>query len=122
MPKRPAATRRPAARTKRAAPLRPAGALSTKQQKTKAIGAKISKPEQLRLKLLRQQPHARSLLDRLAKELGEAARHGPFALIEHGHCSACSVTIAAKPLQQALNGEFINCASCLRFLYIEAAG
>ena len=83
--------------------------------------AGISKPEALRHKLLKQQPHSRILLDRLTARFGERVRYGAFAPIEGCHCAACCVTIAAKPLQQAKTGGFINCASCLRFLYVESA-
>lgn len=85
---------------------------------TTSTGA--SKVEALQQNLLRQQPQSRALLERLLTKFTGRTRYGAFAPIHGGHCAACNVTVAAKPLQEAKAGAFINCASCLRFLYVES--
>ena len=74
----------------------------------------------LREQLLEQQPESTVLLDRLFARVGRAGSRGAFAPISHGHCSACRMTVASARLQRAKAGEFINCACCSRFLYIES--
>jgi len=74
----------------------------------------------LREQLLEQQPESRALLDRLLARVGRAGNQRAFAAIRHGHCSACRMTVASARLQRAKAGEFINCASCSRFLYIQS--
>ena len=73
----------------------------------------------LREQLLDQQPQARALLDRLLARLDGKSPLGPFAPIKERRCSGCHMTVAAVRLQRAKAGEFINCANCSRFLYIE---
>jgi hypothetical protein len=74
----------------------------------------------LREQLLDQQPESKALLDRLFARVGRAGVRGAFAPIRSGHCTACGLTVASARLQRAKAGEFINCACCSRFLYIEA--
>ncbi|HLF84470.1 MAG TPA: hypothetical protein VI837_09870 [Blastocatellia bacterium] len=74
----------------------------------------------LREQLLDQQPESKVLLDRLFARVGRSGDRGAFAPIRTGHCSACGLTVASARLQRAKAGEFINCASCSRFLYIES--
>ena len=74
----------------------------------------------LREQLLNQQPESKPLLDRLFARVGRAAHRGAFATIRGGHCSACGLTVASARLQKAKGGEFINCACCSRFLYVES--
>ena len=74
----------------------------------------------LREQLLSQQPESKPLLDRLFARVGRAGHRGAFATISGGHCSACGLTVASARLQKAKGGEFINCACCSRFLYVES--
>src|SRR4030095_12056447 len=74
----------------------------------------------LREQLLDQQPESEVLLGRLFARVGRAGNRGVFAPIRRGHCSACGMTVASARLQRAKAGEFINCACCSRFLYIES--
>lgn len=71
-------------------------------------------------RLLEQQPQSKVLLDRLLKRLDARSPYGAFAPIQDRRCCACHMTIAAVRLQRAKKGEFISCASCSRFLYIDA--
>ena len=73
----------------------------------------------LREQLLDQQPQSRTLLDRLLARLSGGSNGGAFAAIKRGQCSACHMTVASGRLQRAKSGEFINCANCSRFLYVE---
>jgi predicted nucleic acid-binding Zn-ribbon protein len=75
--------------------------------------------EVLRKQLLDQQPESKALLDRLFARVGRRGDRGAFASIRGGHCSGCGLIIASARLQRAKAGEFINCACCSRFLYIE---
>lgn len=74
----------------------------------------------LREQLLDQQPQSRALLDRLLARLSGGSHCGAFAAIKHGRCSGCHMTVASVRLQRAKSGEFINCANCSRFLYVES--
>ena len=65
-------------------------------------------------RLLRQQPQS----ERLLKQLMARSNH-PFASIHDGRCSACNVKIASARIQAAKSGEFINCATCVVFLYYD---
>jgi len=69
--------------------------------------------------LLDQQPQAQVLLERLLSRPAGRKEGNAFAAIRMGRCSACHLNVAAVRLQQAKSGEFINCASCARFLYFE---
>jgi hypothetical protein len=71
-------------------------------------------------RLLNQQPQSRVLLDRLLARLGGKGHFGAFAPIRKRRCSGCHMTVAAVRLQRAKSGEFINCACCSRFLFIES--
>jgi predicted nucleic acid-binding Zn-ribbon protein len=75
--------------------------------------------EVLREQLLDQQPESKALLDRLFARVGRAGDRGAFAPIRGGHCSACGLTVASARLQRAKAGEFISCACCSRFLFVE---
>jgi predicted nucleic acid-binding Zn-ribbon protein len=77
--------------------------------------AETQETEILCQRLLRQQPQARPLLERLLARSDRA-----FAIIRDGRCSACNVTIATARAQMAKIGAFINCANCSRFLYCPA--
>lgn len=68
-------------------------------------------------RLLSQQPHSRPLLERLVSQSRLKSKHGAFAAIQVGRCSACNMRIAIARVQQAKAGKFINCANCMRFLY-----
>jgi hypothetical protein len=68
----------------------------------------------LRERLLSQQPQSERLLKQLMARSGR-----PFALIHDGRCSACNVKIASARIQAAKSGEFINCATCVVFLYYD---
>lgn len=71
-------------------------------------------------RLLEQQPQSKVLLDRLLTRLDGKSRFGAFAPIRDRHCPACYMTVAAVRLQRAKKGEFISCACCSRFLYLES--
>ena len=72
-------------------------------------------------RLLAQQPQSRVLLDRLLARLNGKDRSNAFAPIVDRRCSGCRMTVAAVRLQRAKSGEFISCAFCSRFLYIESS-
>lgn len=72
-------------------------------------------------RLLAQQPQSKALLDRLLKRASGKSRFGAFAPIRDRRCPGCHMTVAAVRLQRAKAGEFISCASCSRFLYIESS-
>jgi hypothetical protein len=74
----------------------------------------------LRKRLLEQQPQSKVLLDRLVTRLDGKRHFGAFAPIRERRCSGCHMTVATARLQQAKSGEFINCACCSRFLYLES--
>ncbi len=71
-------------------------------------------------RLLDQQPQSRVLLDRLIARLEGKSHFGAFAPIRERRCSGCHMTVAAVRLQRVKSGEFINCACCSRFLYMES--
>lgn len=71
-------------------------------------------------RLLEQQPQSKVLLDRLRTRLDGKRHFGAFAPIRERRCSGCHMTVASGRLQRAKSGEFINCACCSRFLYIES--
>jgi hypothetical protein len=71
-------------------------------------------------RLLRSQPQADRMVQRLVERTGEGRVMDAFARIETGRCSACNLAVASARLQQAKLGVFINCASCSRFLYVES--
>lgn len=73
--------------------------------------------ESLCERLLRQQPHAKALLERLLARSRRTRRQGVFAPIQDGRCSACNMRVASVRIQKARAGEFINCAHCVIFLY-----
>jgi hypothetical protein len=75
--------------------------------------------DRLCAQLLGQQPQSQRLLERLLSRLGNG-KGGAFAPIKEGRCSACNLKVAAARHQKAKSGEFINCGSCSRFLYIQA--
>lgn len=76
--------------------------------------------DELTRRLLAQQPESKALLERLIARSGAESERGPFAPIRNGRCCACNLTVAAVRLQKARGREFINCASCSRFLYLES--
>ena len=82
--------------------------------------SEATEEDALREQLLDQQPESKVLLDRLFARVGKADNRGAFAPIRRGHCSACMMTVASARLQRAKAGEFINCACCSRFLYVES--
>jgi hypothetical protein len=71
-------------------------------------------------RLLRSQPQADRMVQRLVERTGEGRVMDAFARIERGRCAACNLAVASARLQQAKRGAFINCASCSRFLYVES--
>lgn len=73
--------------------------------------------ETLSERLVRLQPQSEPLLRRLVTRSQRNPTYRPFAPIENGRCSACNVTVATARIQRAKAGEFINCASCITFLY-----
>ena len=81
--------------------------------------SEVLEVDDLREQLLDQQPESKALLDRLFARLGRSRDRGAFAPIRGRNCSVCRMTVASARLQRAKAGEFINCASCSRFLYIE---
>jgi len=70
-------------------------------------------------RLLAQQPQAKVLLGRLIERLDGKKQFGAFAPIRERRCSGCHMSVAAVRLQRAKSGEFVNCACCSRFLYLE---
>jgi len=75
----------------------------------------------LRKRLLEQQPQSEPLLNRLIRRLDGKKNHiGAFAAIKERRCSGCHMTVASVRLQKAKSGEFVSCAGCSRFLYIES--
>jgi hypothetical protein len=77
-------------------------------------GTEMDRVKALRERLLSQQPQSERLLKQLMARSGR-----PFALIHDGRCSACNVKIASARIQAAKSGEFINCATCVVFLYYD---
>jgi predicted nucleic acid-binding Zn-ribbon protein len=73
--------------------------------------------ESLCKRLLHMQPHSEPLLKRLLarSQRGDARR--VFAPLKDGRCSACNMMLATARIQRVKAGEFINCASCMAFLY-----
>jgi predicted nucleic acid-binding Zn-ribbon protein len=84
-----------------------------------SVASEVLEIDVLREQLLEQQPESKALLDRLFARLGCSPGLGAFAPIRGGHCSVCRMSIASAKLQRAKAGEFINCACCSRFLYVE---
>ena len=80
--------------------------------------AETNKQEALCKRLLSAQPQCEALLRRL---LERSRREGSqaFASIKDGRCSACNMTVAIARIQRAKAGDFINCASCITFLYYD---
>lgn len=68
--------------------------------------------------LLKEQPQARQTLDRLEAQAAVRGGYGAFAPVEGGRCTGCNMSVATARLQQLKAGAFINCAHCMRFLYI----
>ena len=79
----------------------------------------MAKQEALCERLLRAQPQSEALLRRLLARSRREGSHQAFAPIKDGRCSACNMTIAIARIQKAKAGEFINCASCITFLYYD---
>ena len=69
-------------------------------------------------RLLRAQPQSEPLLKRLLARSRRVGSQRAFATIQDGRCSACNMRIAIARVQQAKADTFINCANCMRFLYL----
>ena len=82
-------------------------------------GANTDKLEALCERLLRAQPQSEALLRRLLGRSRRGSSHQAFAPIKDGRCSACNMTVAIARIQKAKAGAFINCASCITFLYYD---
>lgn len=82
-------------------------------------GADTDKLEALCERLLRTQPQSEALLKRLLARSHRVGSQRAFAPIKDGRCSACNMTIAIARIQKAKAGDFINCASCITFLYYD---
>ena len=94
----------------------------TNPRKHVARGSRSASNEALQLnllceRLLREQPQAGPLLQRLLARSRRMGRLRAFALIQNHRCSACNMTVASAQIQKAKAGEFINCAHCAVFLY-----
>lgn len=81
--------------------------------------SETDKLEALCERLLRTQPQSEALLRRLLARSRRVGSHQAFAPIKDGRCSACNMTVAIARTQKAKAGEFINCASCITFLYYD---
>jgi hypothetical protein len=81
--------------------------------------ADTDKLEALCERLLRAQPQSEPLLKRLLARSHRVGSQPAFAPIKDGRCSACNMTVAIARIQKAKAGEFINCASCITFLYYD---
>jgi hypothetical protein len=84
-----------------------------------SAGAETHQLEALCERLLRMQPQSELLLKRLLARSHRVGRHGAFATIQDGRCSACNMAVAIARIQKAKAGEFINCANCLAFLFYD---
>ena len=82
-------------------------------------GVDTAKQEALCERLLRAQPQSEPLLRRLLERSSREDSHRAFAPIKDGRCSACNMTVAIARIQKAKAGDFINCASCITFLYYD---
>lgn len=69
-------------------------------------------------RLLRLQPQSEPLLKRLLARSRRVGSPRAFAPIQDGRCSECNMRIAIARVQQAKADTFINCANCMRFLYL----
>lgn len=101
---------------KKPATKKPAKKESTAKKPAKK---KLAKSEQLAKSLIKQRPQLKAQLDRLLAHYGSQKEHGAFAQALNGRCSACNVGIAFARMQLIKAGEFLDCASCGRFLYFE---
>lgn len=79
---------------------------------------KISPEDALLALLLAQQPEARGTVETLRQHYAAKGGYGAFAPITSGCCAACRMTVAKVKQQRAMNGAFITCANCARFLYL----
>lgn len=70
-------------------------------------------------RLLSTQPQSEPLLKRLLARSQRAGGYRAFAPLKDGRCSACNMAVAVARIQRVKAGEFINCASCITFLYYE---
>jgi hypothetical protein len=75
--------------------------------------------ESLCKRLLRTQPQSEALLKRLLTRSKRIGAPQAFAALKDGRCPACNMMIATASIQKAKTGEFINCASCMTFLYFD---
>lgn len=75
--------------------------------------------ETLCKRLLRTQPQSEPLLKRLLKRSNRIGAPQAFAALKDGRCPACNMLIATASIQKVKTGEFINCASCMTFLYFD---
>jgi predicted nucleic acid-binding Zn-ribbon protein len=75
--------------------------------------------ESLCKRLLRMQPQSEPLLKRLLARSQRGGAQRAFAALKDGRCSACNMMLATARIQRVNAGEFINCASCMTFLYFD---
>lgn len=68
--------------------------------------------------LLERQAYSRETVESLCKHFAGKGGCGAFAPIKGESCGACRVRIASARLQRAIEGTFITCANCARFLYL----
>lgn len=84
---------------------------------TQRVNDEAQELQNLCEQLLRQQPQAKALLERLLARSRRTSRQCAFAPIQGNRCSACNMTVASARIQKVKAGEFINCAHCSIFLY-----
>jgi len=75
--------------------------------------------ESLCKRLLRTQPQSEALLKRLLTRSKRIGAPHAFAALNDGRCPTCNMMLATASIQKVKTGEFINCASCMTFLYFD---
>lgn len=63
-------------------------------------------------------PHLKEKLKSLSEYFANKGGLGVFAPIRGDSCGACRVRIASARLQRTMDGSFISCANCARYLYL----
>lgn len=77
----------------------------------------ISEEELIEI-FIERHPHLKERLKVLSEHFANKGGLGVFAPIKGESCGACRVRIASARLQQTLDGSFISCANCARYLYL----
>jgi hypothetical protein len=97
------------------------GAVQNVVNVSSSTGGDTDTIESLCKRLLSTQPQSEALLKRLLTRSQRVGAQRAFATIKDRRCSACNMMIATARIQKVKAGEFINCASCMTFLYYDQA-